>query len=188
MGSRYSRRGVTLVEALASLVILVIVFGLVTPAMTRILERNHATVTVNWLLSAIHYARYAAVVNRVTVTICPTVRGELCSGHWHDGIVVFTDLNRDARLDGADRILQVFTSPADGSTIRWRSFRNRQYLQMTKDGITNYQNGSFVYCARDRDPHYTRQVVINFAGRPRLSRDTDGDGIVDDRRGRPLEC
>ena len=187
MGSR-ACRGITLVEILAVSVIMIIVFGMAVPSMVRMAERNHATTTVNWLLGSIHYARHAAIIRGTTVTLCPSTDKIVCRGHWHDGIIAFTDRNQDAQINGKDEIIGVFHSPADGSTIKWRSFRNRQYLQMTKDGITNYQNGNFVYCSKDQDPLYSRQIVINVAGRPRQSRDRNGDGIVDDRRGKPLRC
>ena len=180
--------GVTLVELLAAMAVIAILFSYALPGLTHLLARNHAAITVNWLLTGIHFARHAAIVKRVTVTLCPSADGQRCGGEWHEGMIAFTDRNQDAELGSRDRVLQVFRSPANGSTIRWRSFRNRQYLQMTKDGLTNYQNGNFVYCSRDRDPRYARQVVINVAGRPRVSRDHDGDGIVEDVRGKQLKC
>jgi|TARA_B100001971_G_C18245198_1_gene573742 type IV fimbrial biogenesis protein FimT len=180
--------GFTLIELLITMAVAAITLGFALPSLLHIMERNHATVSVNWLIGSIVYTRHAAIIKRTTVTLCPSLDGALCGGHWHDGTIAFTDHNADAKLNGEDQLLQKFNSPTNGSTIRWRAFRNRQYLQMTQMGFTNFQNGNFVYCSEGRDPRYSRQIVINVQGRPRQARDRDGDGIVEDRRGRPLRC
>ncbi len=75
-----------------------------------------------------------------------------------------------------------------GSTLKWRAFRNRQYLQMTPSGFTNYQNGNFVYCSQDQDLRFARQIVLNMQGRVKKSYDRNNDGLVEDRYGRHLRC
>ena len=59
---------------------------------------------------------------------------------------------------------------------------------MTGEGFTNYQNGNFTYCPPDGDLRFARQLVINVQGRVRMGHDTDGDGIVEDRRGKDVRC
>ena len=73
-------------------------------------------------------------------------------------------------------------------TIRWRAFRNRQYLQMTSAGYTNYQNGNFTYCPPNGDVYQARQLIINMQGRVRKPADIDNDGIIEDARGRDIRC
>jgi|TARA_Y100000310_G_scaffold268350_2_gene280907 type IV fimbrial biogenesis protein FimT len=180
--------GFTMIELLVTIAITGIILGFAFPSLVHIMERNHTAVSVNWLIGSIFYTRHAAIVKRTTVTLCPSLDGSMCGGKWHDGTIAFTDRNADARINGKDELLHRFASPTNGSTIKWRAFRNKQYLQMTQFGFTNYQNGNFVYCSEGRDPRYSRQIIINVQGRPRQARDRDGDGIVEDRRGRPLRC
>ena len=180
--------GFTVIELFVVMSISVITLGVVMPSLAHIVERNHTAISINWLISSVTYTRHAAITKRITVTLCPSDNGSTCSGKWHDGTIAFTDYNRDAQINGKDRLLHRFESPTNGSTITWRAFRNRQYLQMTHLGFTNFQNGNFVYCSQDRDPRYSRQLIINVQGRPRAARDRDGDGIVEDRYGRPLRC
>ena len=152
------------------------------------IQRSQASATINWLIGSVVFTRHAAVVKRTMVTLCPSRNGTSCGGKWHEGMISFTDGNRDRKVNGHDQILKRFFFPSDSGTITWRSFRNRQYLQMTRDGMTNYQNGNFVYCSQDQNPQLARQIVINQPGRTRQSRDTNGDGLVEDRYGRHLRC
>jgi type IV fimbrial biogenesis protein FimT len=180
--------GFSLVEAIVCLALVSILLGSAFPSLHDMLKRSEATSAVNWLVTAVAFTRHAAITRRVTVTLCPSRDGTACGGHWHEGIIIFTDENRNRAIDRKDKLLQRARFPVDGARLSWRSFRNRQYLQMTSEGFTNYQNGNFVYCPGDKDPRFARQLVINMQGRARTSSDIDGDGIVEDRRGRDLTC
>lgn len=182
--------GLSLVELLTCVTIFVLVWVYAQAPFTHLLASNRAATTINWIVTNIQYTRNAAIHLNTMTTICPSKREGKCGGKWHEKIIVFTDHNADARVNGKDRILNQFTFPeaSRGSTLKWRAFRNRQYLQMTPSGYTNYQNGNFVYCGPNQNPSYARQIVINLQGRIRKSYDQDGDGIIDDAKGKPLRC
>ena len=76
----------------------------------------------------------------------------------------------------------------EGERFYWRSFRNRSYLMIRPSGLTDWQNGNFLYCPESGDPRLARQIVINAQARVRHARDSDGDGIVEDARGRAVVC
>jgi type IV fimbrial biogenesis protein FimT len=181
-------KGLTLIELLVTLAVVGVLFGYAIPRYTILLERSQATTAVNWLVSAIHFARFSAITHRTTVTLCPSRDHHSCGGYWHQGVIAFSDHNADHHINGADQLLKFFSYPLQNGSINWRSFRNRRYLQLTSQGMTNYQNGNFTYCAANQDPRFSRQVIVNMAGRIRLARDLNGDGRVDDRRGKPLRC
>lgn len=181
-------RAFTLVELLICLAIAAILLGLVGPSLSQLLRRNEATSAINWLVGNVVFARHAAVTNGTMVTLCPSRDGKQCGGKWHEGTIAFTDIDADRKLDADDRLLRRFEFPLEDGTIKWRAFQNRQYLQMTSRGYTNYQNGNFVYCPGDGDIRYARQLVINIQGRARTSKDVNGDGYVEDRYGKHLRC
>jgi type IV fimbrial biogenesis protein FimT len=180
--------GFTLIELLVVIALSSILLGLGLPAFDTMIERNRATTVVNWLVGSIVFSRNSALLRHTMVTLCPSTDGATCGGAWQDGSIAFTDHNADRQINGRDILLKRFISPTQGGNIRWRSFRNRRYLQMTSSGMTNYQNGNFVYCSEDRNPRFSRQIVINIPGRPRVTHDRDSDGLIEDRYGRPLRC
>lgn len=181
-------KGFTLLEALACLALLALLAGFALPAMNGLVEASRAATGINWLVRAVNTARSAAVTQGVMTTLCPTEDDQQCGGAWHGRLMVFTDRNGDRRINGDDQAIAYLDFPSPGATVTWRSFRNRQFLQITPLGFTNNQNGNFVYCSRDQAPELARQLVINLQGRTRSARDRDGDGIVEDRNNRALRC
>lgn len=181
-------RGLTLIEVIACVAISSIIIGYSVPTITDVYRRSASTAAINWVVMAVNFTRHAAISYRTSVTLCPSVDGKTCGGRWHEGMIAFTDRDLDRRIDGKDRILRRFEYPLTEGTLTWRAFGNRQYLQMISSGYTNFQNGNFVYCPSDGDLRFARQLVINIQGRPRTSKDTNQDGIVEDRRGKRLRC
>ncbi len=107
---------------------------------------------------------------------------------WHNGALVFLDRNANGRFDGSDTLLRRMPRLREGDRFYWRSFRNRSYLMIRPSGLTDWQNGNLLYCPESGDPRFARQIVINAQARVRHARDSDGDGIVEDAKGRAVEC
>lgn len=181
-------KGFTLVELLVVLAITSFLAGFAIPSLNQLIEHNQAATGINWIIKGIRFTRHSAVTSGTMVTICPSRNGQNCGGKWHEGTIVFKDRNADGRVNGKDEVLHRFMFPVEGATLKWRAFGNRQYLQMTSMGYTNFMNGNFTYCSADQDPRYSRQIVINMPGRVRKAYDTDNDGVIEDYRGRQLRC
>jgi type IV fimbrial biogenesis protein FimT len=180
--------GYTLIEMIAVLAIVVIASGITIPSLYRMAERNKAANGINWIIRAVNITRISAVEFGTLTTLCPTIDDTSCGGVWHNRIMVFTDHNDDRAINGNDRVITYLDFPYEGSTLKWRSFRNRQYLQMTATGFTNFQNGNFVYCSADQDLRFARQIVLNMQGRVKRSYDRNNDGLVEDRYNKHLRC
>jgi len=182
-------RGLTLIELLVWLGISLALSSLAIPPLQRIIHRSQATAQITWLVTAVNYTRYAAVQYRATTTLCPSkIAGKGCNGKWHEGLLVFIDHNQDGRLNGKDRVLSRLPRLNTAGTITWRSFRNRQYLQMTEAGHTNYQNGHFIYCPAIEGPQLARKIVINVQGRARLYYPKRGSALARQQPQTALRC
>jgi len=182
-------QGVTFIELITGLAIISIMSALAFPSFNRIHSRSVATAGVNWIIGAVIFARQTAVTHRVTTTLCPaSTPKNVCKGKWHDGVIIFADHNSDAILNGKDFLIERIHADTFTGTIKWRAFRNRQYLQMTQLGYTNYQNGNFVYCAQNEDLRFARQIVINMQGRARVVHTLNDEGMRVDRKGKLLRC
>ncbi len=185
------RSGKTLIELIAALGVIGITLSLAAPAISNMLIRSEATTRINWIVTAVNYTRHAAVTFRTMATLCPidTSRpGLSCGRDWTSDLMVFADKDHDGKFDGEDQLLQRIVAPSKKGSIKWRAFRNRQYLQITPYGYTNFQNGNFTYCSPDQDPKMSRQIVINVQGRARVLHQKDAQGHRLDRRGRRLRC
>ena len=196
--------GLTLVELLTTLAVAGILVASASGGAGHLLGQHRASAAVNQMLGAVRFARHAAVAHRSPVTLCPadgaqslqpgSPRGnpsqESCGRRntWHNGALVFLDRNANGRFDGSDALLRRMPRLGEGERFYWRSFRNRSYLMIRPSGLTDWQNGNFLYCPESDDPRLARQIVINAQARVRHARDSDGDGIVEDARGRAVVC
>lgn len=183
-----ARAGLTLFELLFTLLMLSLLLGIALPDFTDLLEKKRSDNNIRTLMTALELARTSAIVNNSLVTLCRSNNGQTCGGQWKDGILVFVDYDGDRKIEQQDRIVRYMTFPGLHGELYWRAFQNRQYLQITAQGFTRYQNGNFTFCPDSGDPRHARQIILNRTGRFRQAGDSDGDGIREDSRGRPLRC
>ncbi|MCP4412133.1 MAG: prepilin-type N-terminal cleavage/methylation domain-containing protein [Gammaproteobacteria bacterium] len=180
-------KGITLLELIIVMAIIAVSITLATPSMKAFTVKNRIIVQVNTLAMAIRMARESAIMKNNVVTLCRSNNKQQCSGKWHDGMILFVDQNKDRKFNSSDVLIAEFPQFPEGDIIFWRSFQNRQYLQMSPTGTTRYQNGTFTYCPKE-GLEYARGIIINAAGRVRFTKDNDGDGIDEGADRRPLRC
>lgn len=183
-----SSSGFNLVEILIVLTLLAILINLGLPALSNTVERNQAKVVINEINRAISLTRFTAINSGLITTLCRSENGTSCGGQWQDGFIVFTDRNADRVINSNDQLIRVFPEPASTGTLTFRAFQNKQYLQMTPQGFTNYQNGNFTFCTSSNDPKLAQQLIINRSGRTYFASDNNGDGIKEGANGKALTC
>lgn len=181
--------GLTLVECLISIAIIGLFSTQVVPHFSDFTEKQESVAIANQLLSALRLTRNTAITHQVTTTFCPwNHKQKNCSNNWEKETAIFIDSNRNRSLDQEDRLIRLLPEAPKGSQLHFRSFRSRQYLQITAKGTTWYQNGHFLYCPPSKNSKHIVKIIINVTGRSRLVHDTDKDGIAEDTKGKPLQC
>ncbi|OGT70711.1 MAG: hypothetical protein A3H44_04705 [Gammaproteobacteria bacterium RIFCSPLOWO2_02_FULL_57_10] len=186
---RILNSGLSLIESMICLAILSIIFTrLSMPGTNSWRQKVEIDGIMQELMASISVARSHAIAENVIVTLCRSEDGVQCGGRWNNGYIVFTDWNANRVMDGRDRILSRATSFQEFGSLTYNSFQNRQYLQITPRGFTDFQNGNFTFCSLDGVPENSRQIIVSLSGRARYARDTDGDGIVENSQGKPVFC
>ena len=180
--------GFTLIEVFIVLAIVATLMSLAMPGLDTMVRHRASDSLLTLVNNTVLYARNAAITGGTVVTLCRSENGFECEGSWSQGMIVFKDADGDRALDEGQQVLLNLTLESGEADVRWRAFGNRQYLQFTPPGSTRYQNGSFTICPINGDTRFARQLIINRAGRSRIAIDSDGDGIVEDSRGRPVRC
>jgi len=159
----------TLLELLTAMVIFMVLCGVGLPTYRYLIERSYANTAITQLYHAIYLARSEAVKRNVIVTLCASSDHHRCSNEWGKGYIVFADQRGDGVVDPEDQIIKVFSAIKGKGRLSWRGFPNRNYLQMTPQGFTNYQNGTFSYYPANGDVRYARALLVSQSGRVRLS-------------------
>lgn len=183
--------GFTFIELVITLVILGILTAMGVPAYTQFVRDSRRAGVLNEFSAALNLARSEAVKRGVPVAVCRTADGANCGGNWSGGWLVFVNLDGDspAVVDVGETVLRSYlvADPANpGYTLTPNNpFTN--FVAYQPNGGTNNTAGRFTYCDA-RDVRSARAVIINITGRPRLSQDSDGDGIHEDEGGADLAC
>ncbi len=180
-------RGFTLTELVIALVILGILVAMAVPAYTEFVRNSRRAGVLNEFVAALNLARSEAVKRGVPVAVCRTADGVGCGGSWTRGWLVFVNLDDDspAVVDAGEPVVRAYqvTNPAYTLTPN-ANFTN--FVAYLPSGSSN-NIGRFTYCDA-RGVRSARAVIINLTGRPRLSQDSDGDGIHEDDQDKDLVC
>lgn len=183
-----SNRGYTALELCIMLALVCILAGMAVSPLQAFVTAKEGDQVLRSIQELILLARSEAVTNGQGVTFCPSSTGSECGGTWAAGALLFLDRNFDRKINQDDSILRVKRDLTRRGSITWRAFGNRQYLQVDASGFLRHQSGNFSYCDASDDPQLARQLVVNSAGRLRVSVDSDGDGIRENSRGNALQC
>ena len=111
-------RGLTLVELMVALAVLVILLTVAVPGMRNFVKNNRLTAAANDLAVSMALARSEAVRRGRPVTVCSSSSGTACDGAaWAEGWIVFVDQGTPGTVDGNDEVVRVFGKAGDGVTI-----------------------------------------------------------------------
>ena len=83
--------GLTLIELMVTLALLVTVLAVGTPAFQKMMANNRSTSNANLMVSILRQARSEAVNRSEAVSICARANANNCGTDWSKGILVFTD-------------------------------------------------------------------------------------------------
>ncbi len=185
--NRIHKAGFTMAELLITLAIIAILISIATPPLEHFLIRNKVTTQLNRLVTIIHMARESAIFRNRSIILCRSRSGSACDGDWHEGMLLFADSNGDKQPSNNEEVIFRLAALDDDDRLYWRAFQNRQYIEMRPTGFTAWQNGTFTYCPVE-GLQYARGIILNAAGRIRLTQDRNNDGIHEGASGRPLRC
>ncbi|MDH5189758.1 MAG: GspH/FimT family pseudopilin [Gammaproteobacteria bacterium] len=169
--SSYFLSGFTLPEMITALAVASIVTTTAIPAMQGMVQNNRMTTQVNTLVTSLHLARSEAVKRNQRITLCQSTDGITCgtTNDWHNGWIMFTDLNHDHVLDPNETLIRIQQKLEGNTTIKLRrgGRNSNHYMFYEPTGFTD-TNGRFTFC--DLTEHAKKRGIIYYrTGRPRLT-------------------
>jgi type IV fimbrial biogenesis protein FimT len=173
-------RGLTLVELMTTIAVAGISLAVAVPGWQSLSTRSAITTATNGMLTDLRYARSTAVTRNRYVGLCPSDDGVSCSGgydRWHDGYLVFIDLDGDRERQADEPLLRQKGKFANG--LRLQTTSGRPVIRFRPDGASWSTNATFRICKGENAAHY-RAIMLFGSGRARVDRRGSG--------GRAIHC
>jgi type IV fimbrial biogenesis protein FimT len=118
--------------------------------------------------------------------MCPIGKDNRCIRDWSLPIVVFRDPERSAKISDEAQVIRVRQTESKGTLKGATGIHS--YFRFNPSGFAWGAIGNITWCPQNDDPTLATQIRINMGGRPKLAKDRDNDGIVEDSRGKPITC
>lgn len=173
--------GFTLIELIITLVIAGVLVAIGVPNLAEFLKNSTRTTRLNDIVTALNYARSESVKRNTEIRVCSTTDFATCaaSTSFTSGYMVL-DISQSA-------VLRVFQTDISGDTTIIASTTQFDYQGDGFPATGSPATATFTYCD-DRGASDARAVIISTTGHPRISRDTDGNGIHEAAGGGNLTC
>lgn len=172
-GGRSNSAGLTLIEFIVSLVVLLALLQFAVPALSAVVDSVKLDLANQAMVSSLQLARNQAVIRGRHVVLCKSTDGQRCSlaSGWEQGWIVFQDSNNNALLDEGEPVLH--KEQALSGSMRFTGNRPvAAYVSYTPLGQTHLTNGAFqagtlTVCRASFTAVTGRQIVISSSGRAR---------------------
>lgn len=172
-GRRVVARGVTLIELMVAVGLLAIIMTAAVPAFDSVILSNRLTGYSTEFIATVQAARSEAIKRNQRVVICVSADGASCaSGGWHQGWLVFHDVDGDGVPDSGEEIIKVHEALATGYLFKDAAGATK----VTFDGSGALASAlSLKLCRSTTSPGpQDRQVDVSLTGRPNVAKTATG--------------
>lgn len=156
--------GLTLIELLITMSIMMIVISLGSSTLPSFIHKQTTTTALNTLFHLVTFTRTKAIREQEVFTLCASNDDRNCTGEWNKKIIIFNDNNKNARRDNTETLFKTISMPANTPCLKWNAGLNRQYLRFKPDGSNAGTAGHFKFC-NPNPPSIQKKIVISFTGR-----------------------
>lgn len=153
-------RGLTLIELLVALAIVMALFGVALPAVSGVVSATHAMQARSALMASYQSALTGAAAANTRSTLCPSIDGESClpGSDWSGGWIAFLDVNADRERQPGEAI--VSRQPALSRGVHLHSTRGRTRIEIQASGSVGGSNVTFTLCD-GRGPAHAQALVLS---------------------------
>lgn len=183
---KFRFQGMTLIELLIVLAVLVISFGFIMPGAKNLWQSNTKSQLVNAYFGAFALTRNYAANTREITAICPLDEGQTCVDDWSLPVSIFPDADRDGRPDD-NTVWRVIQPHKKGFRVHSRTAGSGSF-HFHPDGVIHGTPGSLVICPNEPDSGQMTYLAVNRGGRARQVADADHDGVITLSWGGRITC
>lgn len=160
----------TLIELLVIVAIISILAMIALPNFHGFQEQQEVSQLHALIRQHVQLAKNTAKVYQSRVVICSSSNMTQCENdQWNSGILVFSDLNNNKRIDSSERVHQVTQTNLKYGSLKWDGGATSPHT-VTFQGDTGLplgSPGSFYYCSFKNSDHH-RRIPISPMGHTRI--------------------
>lgn len=165
----------TLVEMMTVLLVVGVLLTLAYPSIQQAMYAWESKRTEKMFVEVLRQAKVESFSAKHSVVICSVDRADLtldCDRHAQGRVVVFSDYDENAKLDGQDRLLYEQNWKLRFGTLRLHA-GNRTYVRYYGTGKPRGHFGHLKYCSESGNPNHTFKVIFNQHGRVTVKRQSE---------------
>lgn len=166
------QQGLTLLELLIALVILVLLLNIAIPSYSSLRMRDQVHTSTLDFYQSIQLARSYAISHNQRVTMTHT-------GQWHNGWEIYEDTNNNGQRDETEPVLWINNGlskvevTANKFVANYISFTGSGEARLQSSGSKGaFQAGTFQICHPDQ-PNMAFQLTLSRGGRVNMRKITD---------------
>ncbi|MWL88152.1 GspH/FimT family pseudopilin [Cupriavidus sp. SW-Y-13] len=165
-GNRRRARGVTLIELMVTLSVLVVLAGYAAPNLKSFLHKSRLSADATRLFADLELARSEAARRNTTVTICPIDTGNACSEDWTLRRIVFVDADNDGTYSNTEELVRHSDPPQITTSITAANLgATANRVRMRSTGSSSTPTASWKFCEKNAT-EAGQTVSMTGSGRP----------------------
>jgi type IV fimbrial biogenesis protein FimT len=173
---RHRSRGFTLLEMVTVMGIVGILMAIAIPSFKYVTSANRVAAEGNGLLGDLQYARAEAIKEGQSVSVCVTQDNVNCatisssSNTWNTGWLIFSDVNGDGAINGAD--IRLRKSPAFSGTDTFSASNSVKAITFNREGFAAGLTGAQVFTLHTATTNnqWTRCLTLSTVGMMAVTR------------------
>ncbi len=179
-------RAFTLIELIISIAVTSILAVIALPNYNDFIVQMRVDNEISQLYRTLLLTRNSAINSGSRAILCPLNDSSECTTQWQNELSVFVDGNNNNIFDANEQVIQIRAAITEGDSLVYGKGRNKITFNPT-GSLSGLANGTFKYCPKT-NKNRARGIIIARSGRLYQSRDSNNDGIEENRNNKKISC
>nr|WP_275436934.1 GspH/FimT family pseudopilin [Moraxella nonliquefaciens] len=172
------QKGLTLIELMVVVIVIAVISMIAYPGIMKSLQKMEANHVASIITDALKQARAQSHITKQNIIVCPADEFNLCHRQLGKKIIVFKDLDGNARLDDGELMMEHELNLKYGR-LDMRVSASRHYIKYFGSSASPRGHfGHIKYCSVSDDARLSYKIILTHMGAVRKSFEDVGCGFV----------
>lgn len=163
------QKGLTLIELMVVVIVIAVISMIAYPGIMKSLQKMEANHVASIITDALKQARAQSHITKQNIIVCPADEFNLCHRQLGKKIIVFKDLDGNARLDD-DELMMEHELNLKYGRLDMRVSASRHYIKYFGSSASPRGHfGHIKYCSVSDDARLSYKIILTHMGAVRKS-------------------